>query len=153
MERLTTRSAGGVWLNRGKEWGDAARYPLQKDARERLADYEDTGLMPEEVAALQASLQKLKKEAVPIMEAKIIDQLILLPCKITDTVYVLESVFKGKKMVGERVVSAQIDRVIIGGATGKPVFDLCSETGNWYKSMEPGDFYLTRGEAEKAKEG
>ena len=38
----------------------------------------------------------------------------------------------------------------IGGTTGKPVFDLCTETGNWYYSMEPEQFYLTREAAEAA---
>ena len=103
---------------------------------------------------------KIKKEALPLMLAKIQDRLVVLPCKVTDTVYIAETVFengkqkKRNKPSGERVVSAQIDHVTIGGTTGKPVFDLCSETGGWYCSMEPEDFYLTRKEAEKAmKEG
>ena len=57
---------------------------------------------------------------------------------------------KRNKPSGERVVSAQIDHVTIGGTTGKPVFDLCTETGNWYYSMEPEQFYLTREAAEAA---
>ena len=35
------------------------------DAVNRLADYEDTGLAPEEVTSLQVSNQELKKEALP----------------------------------------------------------------------------------------
>ena len=122
----------------------------------RLADYEDTGLAPEEVTALQASNQELKKEALPILQAKVQDRLVILPCKVTDTVYITEMVFengkqkKRNKPSGERVVSAQIDHVTIGGTTGKPVFDLCTETGNWYYSMEPEQFYLTREAAEAA---
>lgn len=78
----------------------------------------------------------------------------ILPCKVKDTVYIIEDVFKKKKQIGAKVVSAQIDHVTIGGTTGKPVFDLCSETGKWYYSMETEDFYLTREEAETAvKEG
>lgn len=54
----------------------------------------------------------------------------------------------------DRQCAYQLDRVIIGGTTGAPVYDLCSETGKWYKSMTPEDFYLTAEEAEKAvKEG
>lgn len=52
MERLTTRINGEVCLNRGREWGDTAKYELQKDARERLAAYEDTGLEPHEIMAI-----------------------------------------------------------------------------------------------------
>lgn len=35
---------------------------------ERLAAYEETGLTPEEITALQASNQELKKEALPLMQ-------------------------------------------------------------------------------------
>lgn len=77
-------------------------------------------------------------------------RLVVLPCKLTDTVYIVESVMKGKKHIGEKVVSTQIDHVTIVEA-GTPVFELESETGYWYCSMEAGsDFYLTRQEAEEA---
>ena len=130
--------------------------PWEDAAWERLAAYEDTGLTPEEVTSLQVSNQELKKEALPILQAKVQDRLVILPCKVTDTVYITETVFengkqkKRNKPSGERVVSAQIDHVTIGGTTGKPVFDLCTETGNWYYSMEPEQFYLTREAAEAA---
>ena len=125
------------------------------DWLEELKAYRETGLTPEGVTELQASNQELKKEALPLMYAKIQDRLVILPCKVTDTVYITETVFengkqkKRSKPSGERVVSAQIDHVTIGG-TGKPVFDLCTETGNWYYSMEPEQFYLTREAAETA---
>ena len=123
---------------------------------DELKAYRETRLTPEEVTALQASNQELKKEALPILQAKVQDRLVILPCKVTDTVYITEAVFengkqkKRNKPCGERVVSAQIDHVTIGGTTGKPVFDLCTETGNWYYSMEPEQFYLTREAAEAA---
>ena len=121
-----------------------------------LKAYRETRLTPEEVTALQASNQELKKEALPILQAKVQDRLVILPCKVTDTVYITETVFengkqkKRNKPSGERVVSAQIDHVTIGGTTGKPVFDLCTETGGWFYSMEPEQFYLTREAAEAA---
>ena len=87
------------------------------------------------------------------MEAERGGRLVVLPCKVTDTVYLLESVFRGKKLIGEQVVSAQIDHVTIGGTTGKPVFDFCSETGGWHYALETGEFFFTREEAEtKIKE-
>ena len=46
---------------------------------DRLAAYEETGLTPEEVAALQASNQELKKEALPILQAKVQDRLVIMP--------------------------------------------------------------------------
>ena len=126
---------------------------------DELKAYRETRLTPEEVTALQASNQELKKEALPILQAKVQDRLVILPCKVTDTVYITEMVFengkqkKRNKPSGERVVSAQIDHVTIGGTTGKPVFDLCTETGNWYYSMDPEQFYLTRDAAEAALKG
>ena len=53
----------------------------------RLADYEDTGLAPEEVTSLQVSNQELKKEALPILQAKVQDRLVILPCGLDETVY------------------------------------------------------------------
>lgn len=132
------------------------------DWLEELKAYRETGLAPEEVTALRASNRELKKETLPILQAKVQDRLVILPCKVTDTVYITELVFengkqeKRNKPCGERVVSAQIDHVTIGGTTGKPVFDLCTETGNWYYSMDPEQFYLTREAAEavlKEREG
>lgn len=60
--------------------------PIRK-AIDRLAAYEDTGLAPEEVAALQASNQELKKEALPILQAKVQDRMVILPCGLGETVY------------------------------------------------------------------
>ena len=54
---------------------------------DRLAAYEETGLTPEEVAALQASNQELKKEALPILQAKVQDRLVIMPCGLGATVY------------------------------------------------------------------
>ena len=65
------------------------RFVALDKAIDRLADYEDTGLTPEEVTALQASNQELKKEALPILRAKLEDKLVVLPCRVGDTVYVI----------------------------------------------------------------
>lgn len=61
--------------------------PWEDAAWERLAAYEDTGLTPEEVTALQASNQELKKEALPILQAKVQGRLAELPCRLGGTVY------------------------------------------------------------------
>ena len=121
----------------------------------RLKEYEDTGLEPREIAEVQEAMAPIPFGRFhDIVEAERAGRLVLLPCKVTDTVYIVETVFengkqrKRSKPCGEQVVSAQIDHVTIGGTTGKPVFDLCSETGNWYYALEPGEFFLTREEAE-----
>lgn len=67
MERLTERRDGWVMRN-GCHWPcrtcHVAGCADISTIIERLAAYEDTGLMPEEVTALQASNQELKKEAL-----------------------------------------------------------------------------------------
>ena len=54
---------------------------------EELKAYKATGLTPEGVAALQASNQELKKEALPILQTKVQDRLAELPCRLGGTVY------------------------------------------------------------------
>ena len=54
---------------------------------DELKAYRETGLTPEEVTALQASNQELKKEALPILQAKVQDRLAELPCRLGGTVY------------------------------------------------------------------
>lgn len=54
---------------------------------DELKAYRETGLTPEEVTALQASNQELKKEALPILQAKVQDRLVILPCGLGGTVY------------------------------------------------------------------
>ena len=61
--------------------------PWEDAAWERLAAYEDTGLTPEEVTSLQVSNQELKKEALPILQAKVQDRLAELTCRLGGTVY------------------------------------------------------------------
>ena len=128
MDRLTERMEGEVCLHRGDEWGSRAEYQLQKDARERLAAYEDTGLLPEEIADFRENYREMSARYADYRAAEITKQLVILPCRVTDTVYFIETVHRGRKYAGGRVVSAQIDHVTIGGTTGKPVFDLCTET-------------------------
>ena len=54
---------------------------------DELVAYRETGLTPEEVTALWESNQELKKEALPILQAKVQDRLVILPCGLGETVY------------------------------------------------------------------
>ena len=54
---------------------------------DELKAYRETGLTPEEVTALQVSNQELKKEALPILQAKVQDRQVILPCGLGETVY------------------------------------------------------------------
>lgn len=168
MERLTQRIDG--YLN---IWGRTALYEAVErpgaylnNAIVRLAAYEDTGLTPEEVKLIANALREVGEtyncwfnyvaqcviehsKLQEFVQAEKDGRLVVLPCKVTDTVYIVESIMKGKKHIGEKVVSAQIDHVTIGGSK-KPVLDVCSETGNWYIALEDGEFWITRREAEAA---
>ena len=98
----------------------------------RLADYEDTGLAPEEVAALQASNQELKKEALPLLRAKIEERLVELPpIKIGDTAFFIikKRIYEGKvyymrwehhKSFG---IYGNISADSFGGCVGASLFD------------------------------
>lgn len=117
-----------------------------------LKAYRETGLKPEEIADFREMYREMAAKFADYKAAEVTGQLVVFPCRVTDTVYYIETVHKGRKYAGGRVVSAQIDHVTIGGTTGKPVFDLCTETENWLYALEPGEFFLTREEAEKALE-
>ena len=54
---------------------------------DELKAYRETGLTPEEVTALWESNQELKKEALPILQAKVQDRLVIMPCGLGETVY------------------------------------------------------------------
>lgn len=144
--------------------GSRCEYEHKKlaDWLEELKAYRETGQTPEEIHKLLSIDRwndEVEKEWLKCLKMEEDGRLVKLPCKVTDTVYIVETVFengkqkKRNKPSGERVVSAQIDHVTIGGTTGEPVYDLCSETGKWYHAMELRDFHLTKEEAEVTLNG
>lgn len=54
---------------------------------ERLADYEDTGLEPEEITAMQHTLDEYHKVADPLLRAQADGRLVVPPCKVGDRLY------------------------------------------------------------------
>ena len=141
--------------------------PKFSEAVRKLRAYEDTGLEPEQVEVIAKSYPKLLDvvdelhsyrdigsltHLRELAEAEKNGRLVVLPCKITDTIYIVESVFEKKKRVKSNVVSAQIDHITIGGS-GKPVLDVETESENWYYALEAGEYYMSREEAEAALEG
>lgn len=106
---------------------------------ERLAAYEDMGLEPEEVTALQKDWSDL---CTTIGECGGIDRLrelaeadrdgrvVVLPCKVGDTVYMISWRLNGRHAIEERVFSLM-----------------------YFDPAKYGkDYFLTREEAEKALE-
>lgn len=120
-------------------------------AIERLAAYEDTGLEPEDVRAMFSSVEKMGLPLWKLEElakAEKDEWLMVLPCKVGDTVYI-----EGHKF------PAEIERISVT-ATG--VFVEWVEFDRGYEVTEVwdnGEFliseigktvFLTREEAEKA---
>lgn len=125
---------------------------LQKELCKAARGRDNREQIAEEIADFREMYREMAAKFADYKAAEVTGQLVVFPCRVTDTVYYIETVHKGRKYAGGRVVSAQIDHVTIGGTTGKPVFDLCTETENWLYALEPGEFFLTREEAEKALE-
>ena len=133
MERLTQKDSKGWYIHDQSIAYDECRRGEEIDL---LAAYEDTDLTPEEVKRMKEYMQPFTIQDMDrfreIMRAEADGRLVILPCKVTDTVYITEEIYergKWKKPVERQVASAQIDHVTIGGTTGKPVYDLCKETG------------------------
>lgn len=107
MERLTVRdSRQHAWFNNDGVLirGANGTFHQKKDMTahyihdrfvafdkviDHLASFEDIGMEPEEVVALRASFEALRDEAIPLLQAKTEDKLVILPCRVGDTVYVI----------------------------------------------------------------
>ena len=80
MERLTKYEVVGGHVH-AVPTGDVDQ------AMMRLAAYEDTGLEPEEITAMQHTLDKYHKVADPLLRAQADGRLAVLPCKVGDKLY------------------------------------------------------------------
>lgn len=117
MERLTAKLDGkGVimlpsgaehdWCIGARKVGDVTIQYLSGTAADRLATYEDTGLSPEDIDALRAREQGLVELLARVScgcavtydrlrelaEADQTGRLVVLPCKVGDTVYRVASI-------------------------------------------------------------
>ena len=103
----------------------------------RLADYEDTGLTPEEVTAMRHTLDEYHKVADPLLRAQADGRLVVLPCKVGDTVY--------------RLFVGNPDNPVIATLKINTVAEAVKLIGKMGMHKYIGTF-LTREEAEKALE-
>ena len=170
MERLTKRDTDGQammdcekckadWTgNHGKPMVDCTALYCRNRLKDRLAAYEDTGLTPEEVAALVKDWSDLCTivgecggidRMRELAEADKDGRLVVLPCKAGDTVYEVTS----RKTISEYRVKAIrvelfctfIEWDIVAGFVDKSIFGVpVDEIGK--------TVFLTREEAEKALE-
>lgn len=151
MERLTERVENcpdpkeiyGVWV---KDHDYVA-------AAQRLADYEDTGLSPEEIVKMGMAYEDSKRYAARLegrIKAYGEGRIVVLPCKVGDTLYEVT----GRKTISEyRVKAIRVELFCV-------FIEWEIEKGFVWQSLagitqnEIGKtVFLTREEAEKALEG
>ena len=126
----------------------------QKQGWERLKQYEDSKLSPEDAANLHAilrlgdgmTLMRLRELAVADQEGHVI----VLPCKVGDTIYAITQVFGGDG-VYHKITEKKITG--IGGNTMNKVW-MVNRENSLEDRFSPSEFgrtvFLTREEAEKA---
>lgn len=68
----------------------------EEAAWSRLAAYEDKELEPEEITAMQHTLDEYHKVADPLLRARADGRLVVLPCKVGDTLWVTSNPWTGK---------------------------------------------------------
>ena len=123
----------------------------QKQVWERLKQYEDTKRTPEQIEALEAAImgkavaQITEFEGLPIArlrELAVADQegrVIVLPCKVGDTVYFA--------LLG-RIIEKQVFSIVSFSNSARIY---CGGTSEYFRPEDIGKtFFLTREEAEKA---
>lgn len=136
MGRLTYFKNGHWRLNFGG---------CQYNARfvDRLAAYENTGLMPGEVAELQALLQgcESKKSAEwvrlqELAEADKAGRVMVLPCKVGDTVWRIEHTFATWPEESELYVKTGVFSLLDYYSIGKTVFMTREEAEEKWKEVQ-----------------
>lgn len=118
------------------EW-QLKRADVEDALRERDA-YRATGLTPEEITAMQHTLDEYHKVADPLLRAQADGRLVVLPCKVGDTVYKVITIQAQKPVLLETQVKT------LGQAA-----DVAQLIGKKNKVI---NIFLTREEAEKALE-
>lgn len=102
-----------------------------------LAAYEDLRLTPEEITAMQHTLDEYHKVADPLLRAQADGRLVVLPCNVGDTVY--------------RLFAGNPDNPVISTLKVNTVKEAVNLIGKMGMHKYIGTF-LTREEAEKALE-
>ena len=135
----------------------------QKQVWERLKAYEDTGLEPEAVETVKLALAAKHmvdletlnntpiSRLVELAEADKDGRCVVLPCKVGDTVYILNRILGTDNTVYDRICARKI-RGYGGNALNKVW--LFASGDSYDLSIFPSEFgktvFLTREEAEKA---
>lgn len=127
----------------------------EEAAWSRLAAYEDTRMEPEEITAMQYTLDEYHKVADPLLRAQTAGRLVVLPCKVGDTLWVTGRDNVPREMALEapdiRTVCTDEDNLCMSTCNRKPdgfcAYRLRNDGADVGKSV-----FLTREEAEAALE-
>ena len=163
MERLTKRDTDGQammdcekckadWTGKhGKPMVDCTALYCRNRLKDRLAAYEDTGLTPERCAEFARAdaegryivMRDAEQEGVArlreLAEADKDGRLMVLPCKVGDTVYFA--------LLG-RIIEKQVFS-IVSFSNSTRIY--CGGTSEYFRPEDIGKtFFLARAEAEKA---
>lgn len=128
FERYTKRTDGMVLLTDAID-GKHEVYALVDVLLERLAEYEDTGLTPEGVKDLQSRAKAAElsvgaslRHVVDLVQAERSGRLLILPCKVGATVYVLQDdeVFEATiwNIESYRKISGSLEVLFVCGTAG-----------------------------------
>ena len=137
MERLTYRLKTGEVLMATEYEGKYTKDEWIGMLQCCLAAYEDLRLTPEEITAMQHTLDEYHKVADPLLRAQADGRLVVMPCKVGDTVY--------------RLFAGNPDNPVIATLKINTVAEAVKLIGKMGMHKYIGTF-LTREEAEKALE-
>lgn len=135
------------------------------ELRQRLAAYEDTGLEPEEIRDFLPTLKEWRqnmgalRHVHELVTAEAEGRLVVLPCKVGDTVYTNIAMSGWHLRSRNRPYSAKVVFIGInandgmGGGLINVTYNKCCYMMQFYFSDIGKTVFLTREEAEKALEG
>lgn len=124
----------------------------EEAAWSRLAAYEDKELEPEEITAMQHTLDEYHKVADPLLRAQADGRLVVLPCKVGDTLWVTSNPWTGKLLKKPLDACVNGMKMYSHGLYVNLLFDTRKINGTRdYEINHIGKtVFLTREEAEKA---
>ena len=126
----------------------------EEAAWSRLAAYENKELEPEEITAMQHTLDEYHKVADPLLRAQADGRLVVLPCKVGDTLWVTSNPWTGKLLKKPLDACVNGMKMYSHGLYVNLLFDTRKINGTRdYEINHIGKtVFLTREEAEKALE-
>lgn len=148
MERLTQKIDGGTTWATVSAYENSRQFVLG-EAINRLAAYEDTGLTPEAVKIVHETLLTVQENKTVMwndlqkyLQAEADGRLVVLPCKVGDTVYII---------LDGNIHKAEVYHISYSDYYGKITATVWTKEGVGAPFSDFGKFaFLTREEAEAA---